>query len=238
MGRLMARCTGTSKQSGEQCKRQAHPGAEVCVMHGAGAPQVRRAAARRLALAEAHAELVKLGHPLEIDPAEAMLEMVYEAAGNVAVLRRLVQQLRHEFGTAEAPYRVGDDGELVLDVDPDVQADALGRAGIAGFTGSEKKPNEALPHVFVVMYDDERDRLVKWAKACRDAGVDERRVRLAEEQGRLLADAFRSVLDGFVAGLLAAGLHGEQVRQVYREQVPGLVRAALEAASSTAGGKR
>lgn len=32
------RCTGTSKQSGEQCKRNAKPGFTKCVIHGGGTP--------------------------------------------------------------------------------------------------------------------------------------------------------------------------------------------------------
>lgn len=41
-------CTATSKQSGQRCKRRPHPGARVCVIHGAGAPHVKAAAAARI----------------------------------------------------------------------------------------------------------------------------------------------------------------------------------------------
>lgn len=42
------RCTATSVTTGERCKRRPRPGSEVCVKHGAGAPQVTDAAARRV----------------------------------------------------------------------------------------------------------------------------------------------------------------------------------------------
>lgn len=42
------RCTATSKQSGERCKRRPIPGGKVCVMHGGGIPQVKMAAMDRL----------------------------------------------------------------------------------------------------------------------------------------------------------------------------------------------
>ena len=42
------RCTATSKQSGERCKRRPIPGGAVCVMHGGAAPQVKAAAMERL----------------------------------------------------------------------------------------------------------------------------------------------------------------------------------------------
>jgi hypothetical protein len=192
-----------------------------CRMHaGVKAAKAKAEGARRLAMGEALVELQKLGHSVEIDPSEAMLEMVFEAAGNVAVLRRLVQGLSHEL----AGVALEENAEGGVQIVP----------AIAASSGSTSKLNEALPHVFVVMYNDERERLVKWAKACRDAGVDERRVELAEKQARLMADAFRAVLDGFMAALIDAGLAADVVRSVYRDQVPGLVRAALTATSSRA----
>lgn len=48
-----SRCTATSQRSGQRCKRMASLGATVCAMHGGAAPQVRAAAQRRVALAEA-----------------------------------------------------------------------------------------------------------------------------------------------------------------------------------------
>src|SRR5260370_30565426 len=57
------RCTATVRSTGERCKRRPHPGAVVCVMHGAAAPQVKDAAARRvqeqkaLELARSYAEV-------------------------------------------------------------------------------------------------------------------------------------------------------------------------------------
>lgn len=41
-------CTATSQRTGQQCRRDAWRGASVCGHHGASAPQVRDAAARRL----------------------------------------------------------------------------------------------------------------------------------------------------------------------------------------------
>ena len=43
------RCTATSVTTGERCKRRPRPGSNTCVKHGSGAPQVRAAAARRVA---------------------------------------------------------------------------------------------------------------------------------------------------------------------------------------------
>lgn len=42
------RCTATSKQSGQRCKRAPIVGGTVCRMHGGAAPQVKQAALARL----------------------------------------------------------------------------------------------------------------------------------------------------------------------------------------------
>lgn len=204
----MARCTAKSSRTGQQCKKPAMDGATVCGSHGGRAPQVKAAAARRMVFAAARAEVDaergRLGYSIEGDPSDFVLELVHEAAGNVAALRQLVQEL-------DAGVGVG---------------------AIAGNAGSTSKLNEALPHIFVVMYNEERERLAKWSKTAHDMGIDDRRIELAEQQGRLIAEVLRSALDGFVAELAAAGLEVDVVRRVYRDQVPALMRGALEAASS------
>lgn len=46
---LPSQCVATAKSSGKQCSKPAIPGGTVCKYHGGGAPQVRAAAARRIA---------------------------------------------------------------------------------------------------------------------------------------------------------------------------------------------
>lgn len=49
-------------------------------------------------------------------------------------------------------------------------------------------------HIWIRLYQEERDRLVKVAKTCIDAGIEERRVRIAEQQGQLIATAIKGIL--------------------------------------------
>lgn len=49
---------------------------------------------------------------------------------------------------------------------------------------------------WIELYHTERQMLVKAARAAIDAGVEERKVRLAEQQGALLLRAFNAVFDG------------------------------------------
>lgn len=195
------RCTATAKSTGEQCKRRPHPGSNVCVKHGAGSPAVRKAAKRRLALGEARAELDRLGVPIEVEASDAMVQMVWEAAGNVAYLRERLSDLDDPIAEVAVPTK---SGEVYYREEVNLR---------------------------VVMYDAERERLVKWAKACRDAGVEEHRVALAEKQGELLAEVLRSLLTGLQGTLIAAGLAEQVVRRVFASDVPPLVRAALTSAS-------
>lgn len=173
----------------------------MCVKHGAGSPAVRKAAKRRLALGEARAELDRLGVPLEIEASDAMVQMVWEAAGNVAYLRGRISELEDE----------------------------ISEVAIRAKSGEVYYREEV--NLRVSMYDAERERLVKWAKACRDAGVEEHRVALAEKQGELLAEVLRSLLTGLQGTLIAAGLAEQVVRRVFSTDVPPLVKAALTSAS-------
>lgn len=201
------------------CGRRASEGGTVCAAHGGRAPQVRAAAARRLALGRARAELEREGRlgggTIDVDPADAMLAMVREAAFNVAVLRDMVASLSTE------PLAVVGDDETTVMVSP--------VSAIAGLMGSTSKVMEAAPHVWVNMYDAERERLVKWSKACRDAGVDEAVVRLEERRADQLAGILRGIEASLLALVLAAVPEAltEQVRGVWVAQAPRVIEAEL-----------
>lgn len=78
------RCTATSKQSGQRCRRRPIVGGSVCVMHGGGAPQVRAAAdARLLALVPAALDALER---LVTDPRPEMTAMRLRAA--IEILNR------------------------------------------------------------------------------------------------------------------------------------------------------
>lgn len=61
--------------------------------------------------------------------------------------------------------------------------------------GGETSIPREVPHVWVVLYQEERKHLANVARDCIRAGIEERRVQLAEEQGRLLARVIRGILD-------------------------------------------
>ncbi len=220
-----------NRSDGQPCAAWPIKGAEVCRVHGGRAPQVRAAARRRLAFGEAEAELGRLGVPIEVDPAEAMLQMVWEAAGNVAVLRGWIQRLRQ----ADQLIEGYDEDDIMESLASIGQGKTVARSQRGVIAGRIDPANwKAAPHVLVTMYNEERERLVKWAKACRDAGVEEHRVRLAERQGEMLAEVLRHLLGSLSGALVAAGLAEAVVRRVMAEDAPKLVRGALSQASGEA----
>lgn len=54
---------------------------------------------------------------------------------------------------------------------------------------------EAKPHIAYTLLERASDRLAQYATAALKAGVDERRVQLAERQGDLVASVIRNILD-------------------------------------------
>lgn len=177
------RCTATAKTTGQPCGNWAIPGAPTCRFHGSANARSRQAAARRLAEAEAARQVATLGLPIDITPTDALLEEVRWTAGHVAWLRGKVAELDPE------PGRVTDDGH-----NPGT-ALTWGTTKVkiggddAGITA------EAKPSIWYELYARERDHLVKVAGAALKAGVEERRVRLAEQQGDLVALAITRILD-------------------------------------------
>lgn len=183
-------CTAHVRRDGVvvgPCLRFPRRGSGVCHRHGGGSQQSKDAADRRVALSNATEELVHLGGSLDVDPSEAMLAMVQEAAFNVALYRRLVQLLRIDPDNPPETMDEGEWADAVAAIAPDWQL-----ASIAGrLSPTDWKTG---PHALVKMYDDERDRLMKWSKMCRDAGVDERMTRVAETAGSYLVRALDVLL--------------------------------------------
>lgn len=153
------RCTAKAKGSGERCKLPAIPGLPTCRRHGS-ATKVGLAKSERYLAVERIRE--HLGVPLEVDPHEAILSAVHEAAGNVAYLRPLMTDKTNT--------------TALMDV-------------------------QGKPHTNPVLafYNDERDRLARFAKMAIDAGIDERRVRIAESHAGRLGEALDRACQ--VAGL-------------------------------------
>ncbi|HWI05222.1 MAG TPA: hypothetical protein VNT52_15540 [Acidimicrobiales bacterium] len=83
------------------------------------------------------------------------------------------------------------------------------------------------PAVWVEMYDTALKEQARVAKACVDAGIDERRTRVIERHGKELDGVLRKVLDAMMRGLTARGMPADELAEFWRAEVPGIVRGAL-----------
>lgn len=141
-----------------------------CRSHGGAAPQVQAAYERQRAEAQAEQVMRRFGGPIDTTPTEALLDAVRWTAGYVGWLR-----------------------EKVAEIDSD---DDLIWGKTREKTGGEDwgSTHEAKPNAWLTLLGEWHDRLVKICAEAIKAGIEERRVRLAEQQGQLLADVIRRIL--------------------------------------------
>lgn len=211
-----------------QCRKPAgwgtrHEGVGYCKDHGGNSPAGLKNAARTrgrqiIAARKAEYDLMEVDHPdfrpegkfggdryiTNVTAEEALLE---EVRRSVAMVRWLEE-------------RIGQWDATVL---PELVSETS--------RGAASSTDEA---AWLLLYREERAHMVKTSKLAIDAGIAERMVRIAEDQGRLLAQAIKAVL-------AALNLSPDQARQVPLV-VPGILRSlsqgqalpALPASSSDA----
>jgi hypothetical protein len=167
------KCNGHAKSTGKQCTAWPIKGGRVCVKHGGKAGQVRAAADKRITEQKLEAVVKTYGLPVDVSPTEALLDEVKWTAGHVAWLRARVQELEAEAVSWSIKSLVDRQG---------------------GDQSSTDTTEAAAPHVLIDLYQRERKHLLDVCKAAISAGIEERRVRLAESQGALLADVIRRIL--------------------------------------------
>lgn len=162
-------CGAKAKSTGEACRNPPVPGAKRCRFHGGGAPQVRAKARERLAEERARRAMATYGLPIVTSPADALLDEVHRTAGHVAWLRERVEELEaHDVVWGTTQIKTG------------------------GQDGGHTEAAE--PNVWLKLYQAERAHLVKVSAEAIRCGIEERRVRLAEAHGALLADLIRGIL--------------------------------------------
>ncbi|MFG1963103.1 hypothetical protein [Nonomuraea sp. NPDC049028] len=110
-------------------------------------------------------------------PAEALLEEVHRTAGHVAWLQQKVREIEED--------------DLVWGVVEEVDK------GAGEFTGIDTT-KAAKPNVWLTLYQAERKHQTDVCKAAIAAGIAERQVRLAEQQGALLGGVIQRILDDLV----------------------------------------
>jgi hypothetical protein len=207
---------GNTNRYGQPCRGFLVPGGMGCRRHTS--EKERKAAAQAAVL---HGALKEWGlQPGEvIDPGETFLALIAQAS-------RRVQRYSELLGNAVmrvAEITAAEDGRTVDRGSLQAVEDVFAHGEIAGLLapqyeldmfGTRIKIGEQI-RALTKLEADERDRLAKWCQQAIAAGLEERRVRLAEQQGAQLA----AVIRAFVADL---GLTAQQ-----QALVPAALRAAV-----------
>lgn len=170
---------GAKTRSGTPCKLAAghgtsHVGTGRCRRHGGSSPQAELAGQVVLARREA----MVMGRPLDVQPHDAILECIRIAAGEVQYASDRISEL----APAEA-------------VGPVVTTRPLKHEkGAESRTERVEEHGPPAVHIWITVRHQAMDRLVTYSKVAIAAGIAEREIRLAEQQGHLLAQVIRGVL--------------------------------------------
>lgn len=166
-----------------------HPGIGRCKHHGGNTTSHVKSAQMEVA----RREVATMGLPREVDPHTALLEELARSAGHVQWLHMVVGEL-------EEHQLVG----------------PVGTEGTDDKTGLKHHADHQY-NVWVRLYQDERKHLGVVAATCIKAGIEERRVKLAEEQGLLIAQVLKAVLAD-----LGVDTGSQQVRTTVRKHLTAI----------------
>lgn len=167
------RCGGPKRQGTGTCTQHAgwgtpHPGVGRCKLHGGSTPS--HVAAGQRALAERAARTY--GAPRDVNPIQAMVELLHDSAGHVAWLRGIVQA-----------------------TDPDAlvwgRADEVNRES-GEFPGVDTK-YAAAPSVWLQQYDKERRFLLDVSRDLAKLGIEWDAREAIRKQGAALARVAREM---------------------------------------------
>lgn len=179
-------------------------GATVCKSHGGGAPQVREAAGRRLAAQEIRKTLGDV--PDDVDPAQALLELVKLKYAEMHWLRAKVQEVDTdpaEGGSESLTWGVSKHDE-----------------GIGAQGPVDVKTHESQANIWWRLLREAEDQLAKYSALALKAGVERRQIELQEAQAVHLAGAINRILD-------ALELSAEQQKKI-PTVVPQVLRSLTE----------
>jgi hypothetical protein len=171
---------GARTRAGKDCGRPAgwgtnHAGIGRCKLHGGASPRAEVAGVVHLARREA----LVMGTPIDdLAPEDALLECIRIAGGEVRYASERIAELDPEQA-----------------VGPVVSTRPLKEE--KGAESLRERVEEHGPpalHIWIEVRHRAMDRLVNYTKVAIAAGLEERRVQVAEQQGQLLAEAVRGIL--------------------------------------------
>lgn len=150
--------------------RQPKRGAKVCRGCGGGAPQVRKAAARRRAEEDAKERLKGMGKPVPHNLSQGVLDEIFWLKGSILFIK-----------------------EQIEDIDP--EAIVWGVTDYSDKTGGEdwgvKVTEKAAVNIWVKLLQEQQKLYLEFVTKAHAMGIEERRIKLAEQFGNHLLMALR-----------------------------------------------
>lgn len=175
------KCQSFSKSTQGQCGSYPVHGLTVCRVHGGSSKRARTAATRNIEQEKLARVARRLGTPrTDLDPAQALLDLVASKAGEVEWLRHQVELLET-------------DGDLWWG-----ETKVVGRDN-PEFGEQYERTEEARQHVVYTLLHKAQDQLARYAAETLKAGVDERQVKLAEQTGAQFETVLTSLLTAIQA---------------------------------------
>jgi hypothetical protein len=202
-----ARHCAAHRTDGEPCGGWAVRGTTVCASHGGRAPQVQAAAQARLVVEQAAAQF-----GVDMDgtpPGEIALREVARSSAMVCHLGGLVSQLPAD--------------DLIWGV----SGRRITPSATPGGTPQVQVEQRSRIHPWVQMLHRERDQLRAWLMAAHAAGVEERYVRLAEQDGAWAAKIAGALFARFVAAWQPTAQQQIEGRAIIAEVFRALERGEL-----------
>ncbi|MEU9887939.1 hypothetical protein [Sphaerisporangium sp. NPDC051011] len=213
-------CSKNSKRRASRCHAFAIRGTKACVNHSGVPVEVAKAKGEAAMSAWRAAP-----GQMTVAPAEAVMAML-----QMSVLRAelYASLLERQFTKAQEDEDSGGFGDPELGDGRGLVGHTRGAAKDVGVYVSGEAAR-----ALTLLEGQERDRVVRYAKAAHDMGIADRQVKLAEQQGAMLAEVIRRTADALLAAVLALLpelTHRESVDAVVVERFARVVDAAVRAA--------
>lgn len=169
------------ERKGQPCHADPMHGQRVCGAHGGRKRNAKAAGQARVAEEDARKLAAKWSVPIDTTPTEAILGRIRAFAGHVAFYQAQIDMLADE--------------DFVWGKTKEVAGQAVvGDGRNARLENTTDSTFEAGTNTWVALYNEASRDLVKFAGEALRIGIEERRVRLAEQQGALVADVIKAIL--------------------------------------------
>jgi len=168
-------CGAKKRGKNEACASSPVPGGTRCGRHGGNSPKAKAAAEQRTAQQELTQSVGTLGirekYP-DIDPGQALLSEIQISHAHVQWLRAKVAEI--------------EPNELVWGI-------TKTEAGIGPQGPVDTTTQEAGFHTWYQLYTREREHFAKLTTMALKAGIEARKIALAEQQGAMVARALQEI---------------------------------------------